>query len=60
MTRYIDFEYVQKLRNKQSYGNIDNIWETMDILNWQSAVYGERKMADIMDAYNDSKLQYVM
>lgn len=62
MSKYIDYEYAMRILrdSKTSVQAGINAQETLELLSWQSTVYGERTMSDIMDAYNDSKLQYCM
>lgn len=62
MSKYIDYEYAMKILrdSKTSVQAGINAQKTLELLSWQSTVYGERTMSDIMDAYNDSKLQYCM
>lgn len=63
MTRYIDYEYINNIRkNYKSYSikTILNASDGYELLEWQNTVYGNHTTKEIMDAYNDSKLQYAM
>lgn len=49
-------EYRKNHLVPSGYSDLD----LLGLANWQATVYGNRTTKEIMEAYNDSKLQYAM
>lgn len=60
MTRYIDYKYIKNILDNaeaHSVETVTNAREGYAVLEWQNTVYGNHTMTDIMDCYNEYKLQ---